>query len=87
MINLDRELLVPISAEHNDLAKFNSQDSPAYKAVLAFMRGILQISDNQIEVELSNDARSAIDSAKACESDATSLSSEMHLDLPGMLVI
>jgi len=87
IIGLDRELLVPISADHNDLAKFNSRDSPAYKAVLAFIHGILQISSNPIEVELSNDARSAIESAKESESDATSLSSETHLDVPGMSVI
>jgi hypothetical protein len=50
------------------------------------MRDILQIAENPIEVELSKDARSAIESAKACESDATSLSSETRLDVPGMPV-
>ncbi|KAH0566277.1 hypothetical protein GP486_000329 [Trichoglossum hirsutum] len=77
-VGIPGELFVSISSDHNDLAKFNTRSESGYKATLTFIRGILQITLDQIAVSLPQDARDSISAvSQADQSDATSVSSDL----------
>jgi hypothetical protein len=82
------EILAPIASEHNDLARFNSQKDHAYQTLLAFIRGVLQICYEPIEIEIPKSAKDTIIAASeaAERSDTASIGSLSELDPIGMSV-
>jgi ankyrin repeat protein len=84
-IDVDSEILVPVSVQHGDLGKISSSQAPEYQVLLTFIRGVMEISQSRIRSGFPEVARSEIKSiaAEADHSDHASISSESQLDIPG----